>query len=360
MNEYRRPAASAGRLVRPVAAAAASDRRPPVSGVVPRCACSDTATAWGCSKWTGRWRPRSRGWTIGCASRRDRAPRWNARARSPRRSATPGADATASGHSCCWRSRRCSIRPGRPPASTPRGRTATCRTRRRSDMLPVIEAQIERFAPGFRDAHPRPARHDARRSRTPQPEPGRRRHRYGHDGLAPAALRVRRGGEYATPRTRHLYLLGVDAARRRRPRHVRLLRRAGRPPHRAGVKRRDRSDRRGRRRGSGFGSSEFGVRSSGFGIRGFTQSHAGSATEPDRHARRDATCGSPVVRCASGSERSAGGRDCRGRSSGAAARRIKDARRPDCAAPSGPSWRCAAVLRKMNSCAPCPAASPST
>ena len=36
-------------------------------------------------------------------------------------------------------------------AGTPAGRTATCRTARRVDMTDAIEAQVERFAPGFRD-----------------------------------------------------------------------------------------------------------------------------------------------------------------------------------------------------------------
>ena len=40
---------------------------------------------------------------------------------------------------------------GRPPARRPPGRTATCRRARRVDMTERIEAQVERFAPGFRD-----------------------------------------------------------------------------------------------------------------------------------------------------------------------------------------------------------------
>ena len=58
--------------------------------------------------------------------------------------------ASPSGRSCCSPSRRCSTRPGRPRASTRVGLLPRPDgLRRRHDRR--IEAQIERFAPGFRD-----------------------------------------------------------------------------------------------------------------------------------------------------------------------------------------------------------------
>ena len=58
---------------------------------------------------------------------------------------------TPSGRLCCWRSPRCSIRRERRKANTLPGRIVTCPNGSQVDMLPRIEAQIERFAPGFRD-----------------------------------------------------------------------------------------------------------------------------------------------------------------------------------------------------------------
>ena len=49
-------------------------------------------------------------------------------------------------------------------ASTRPGPTATCRTARRVDMTAAIEAQVERFAPGFRDRDPRPLGDGPRRA----------------------------------------------------------------------------------------------------------------------------------------------------------------------------------------------------
>ena len=97
------------------------------------------------SNWIGRWMARSRGGR-----------------RSARRAATVhlggtleeiarvGRGATPAGRSSCWRSRACSMR-SRAPAGkhtawaychVPNGATV--------DMTEAIEAQVERFAPGFR------------------------------------------------------------------------------------------------------------------------------------------------------------------------------------------------------------------
>ena len=95
------------------------------------------------------------------------------------------------------------------------------------DMTERIEAQVERFAPGFRDPDPRAARERARRPRASQPEHRRRGHQRRHDGPPPALLPP---GAQARPvpdaAGRPLPLLLVHAAGRGRPRHVRVLSRA--------------------------------------------------------------------------------------------------------------------------------------
>ena len=55
------------------------------------------------------------------------------------------------GRSCCSSSRPSPILRAHPRASTSPGRTATSRTAGPADMTAAIEAQVERFAPGFRD-----------------------------------------------------------------------------------------------------------------------------------------------------------------------------------------------------------------
>jgi hypothetical protein len=83
--------------------------------------CSATATVPASSRWTGRCMRRCRGG-------RPAAPAparsiWAAR--SPRiadgERARVGGDASTTGRTCCWSSRRCAIRHGRPPASTSSG-----------------------------------------------------------------------------------------------------------------------------------------------------------------------------------------------------------------------------------------------
>jgi phytoene dehydrogenase-like protein len=54
------------------------------------------------------------------------------------------------------------------------------------DLTHAVEAQVERFAPGFRQTIPRPSHDDGRRPRTPQPQPGRRRHQRRLPGPAAA------------------------------------------------------------------------------------------------------------------------------------------------------------------------------
>ena len=111
---------------------------------------SGTGMAWVSSRWIGHSAGRFRG-----RPRRARArQRCTSAARSrrlPRPSARHGRGGTRSVPSCSWRSTRRSIPHARRPGSTPPGGTVTCRTGPTVDMLPRIEAQIERFAPGFRD-----------------------------------------------------------------------------------------------------------------------------------------------------------------------------------------------------------------
>ena len=156
-------------------------------------------------------------------ARRDRRRRGGGVARRAPRAAVRAA-------SCS----RASSTPRAPrPASTPARRTATCRRARRVDMTDAIERQIERFAPGFRDrilarhvlapARPRALQRELRRRRH------HRRRRRPDAALHPpgGAPRPVRDAEPAP-----LPVLGVDAARRRRARHVRLLRGEGRAPAR--------------------------------------------------------------------------------------------------------------------------------
>ena len=152
-------------------------------------------------------------------------PRRHARARSPPRRRRPSAASTPSARSSCSCSRASSTRPARPRASTRPGPTATCRTARPADMTEAIEAQVERFAPGFRDLI-------AARSAMDAAEMERRNPNYvggdingGVQDLRQLFTRpVARAGPVLDAGRRALPLLVVDAAGRRRARHVRVLR----------------------------------------------------------------------------------------------------------------------------------------
>ena len=102
-------------------------------------------------------------------------------------------------------------------------------------MTEAIEGQIERFAPGFRDIVL--ARHAADSSWFEAHNEnivGGDIAGGSHGGLQ-LLLRPRPGRPplpHAEPPA--VPVLGLHPARRRRPRHVRLQRRPGGPPHRAG------------------------------------------------------------------------------------------------------------------------------
>ena len=261
--------------------------------------------------------------------------------RSPRRSATPGRDGSRE---------RPFVLLAQPtlfdPTRAPAGRHmawAYCHVPHGStvDMLPRIERQIERFAPGFRDRVL--ARHVMTPAdiEAPQPEPRRRRHRDGAMDWRQLFIRPT-WRNYSTP-ARGLYLCSAST-----PPGVGVHGMCGYFAAQAALPR-----ARWRERGPIAETLCSGFRvpgGSGFRVPGRdTQTHAGSATEPDGHARRDATCGSPVVRRASGSERSAGGRDCRATKQRRSCAPNQGRTAAGSRAPSAPSWRCAAGLRKMNS-----------
>ena len=140
-----------------------------------------------------------------------------------------------SGRSCCSRSTSLFDPTRAPAASTPRGPTATCRSGSTVDMTERIEAQIERFAPGFRDLIlARQRDHGHRRWSGTTPTTSAATSPAASQDM-PAALHPAgsRLDPYATPARGALHLLVLDPARRRRSRHVRLLRGPGRAATRA-------------------------------------------------------------------------------------------------------------------------------
>ena len=89
-------------------------------------------------------------------------------------------------------------------------------------MTERIEAQIERFAPGFRDLILAQVTTTAAASRGAQPELRRRRHRRRGGHVAPDRLPAHRAVEPVPDRDRgRLPLLGLHPTGRRGPRHVR-------------------------------------------------------------------------------------------------------------------------------------------
>ena len=124
------------------------------------------------------------------------------------------------------RSRACSTRPRAPPGKhtawaychVPNGSTV--------DMTDRIEAPDRALRPRLPRPHPGAARHGARRTSSVQRQLHRRRHQRRRPG--PAAVLHPAGGAASSPIRRPIrglyHLLVVDAAGRRRARHVRLLR----------------------------------------------------------------------------------------------------------------------------------------
>ena len=91
-------------------------------------------------------------------------------------------------------------------------------------MTERIEAQVERFAPGFRDRILARSARGRPTLEADNAELRRRRHQRRAAGLRQLFTRpVARLDPYATPARGHLPLLVVDAAGRWRPRHVRRL-----------------------------------------------------------------------------------------------------------------------------------------
>ena len=223
----RRAAARAGRAVRSLAAAAAADRRPPIPGAVPAQRSSAIGTAWACSKWTGRSTRRFRG----------RPPRagaparctWAARSRRSRRpSATRGKG----------RHRRAAVRAAQP-ADAVRSVARAGRQARRVGLLPRAARVDGRHARSHRAAdrtlraglprpRPRAIGDDAGATSSAQRELRRRRHRRRRRRDLRQFFTRPTWRTYSTPVEGSVPLLGVHAARRRRARHVRLLRGAAR------------------------------------------------------------------------------------------------------------------------------------
>ena len=96
------------------------------------------------------------------------------------------------------------------------------------DMTDAIEQQVERFAPGFRDAHPGARTRHAAAMEALQPQLRRRRHQRRRAGSLPALHAAEPEPDALSHAGQgNLHLLVVDAARRRRAWHVRLLCGAG-------------------------------------------------------------------------------------------------------------------------------------
>ena len=188
---------------------------------------SGSATGRASSRWTGRSTGRSRG-----------------RPDGPRRAATVHLGGTLDEIAAAEADVAAGRHPERPyvlfvqyapwdTSRAPAGKTtawAYCHVPAGSDvdMTDRIEAQVERFAPGFRDRILARSVHGAGRDGGPRRELRRRRHQRRHPGHPPAHLPAVAVARPVSGRRRAVPLLVVDAARRRRPRHERDARRAAR------------------------------------------------------------------------------------------------------------------------------------
>ena len=188
--------------------------------------CAGTGTARASSSSTGRSTGRSRGPRRNAVAPRPFTSAGASRS-SPTRSALRGKAVTPSGRSSCSRSSRSSTTRAHRPESTRPGRTATSRTGRAKDMTERIEAQVERFAPGFRELVL------ARAATGPADFERRNRNIVGGDinggahgprsALLPPGAQARSVSDTSRG---SLPLLVVDTARWRRARHVWVLCRA--------------------------------------------------------------------------------------------------------------------------------------
>ena len=167
-----------------------------------------------------------------CRARRDGPPRRHARRDRARRSGRRGAAGTPSGRSSSSPSTTL-FDPTRAPDGQAHRLGVLPRAERLDDvdMTERIEAQVERFAPGFRDLVL--ARSVARRRPTSRRGTGTSSAATSTAArwTSASSSRARRAKLVPVPHAARgrLPLLGRDAARRRRPRHVRLLGRAGCP-----------------------------------------------------------------------------------------------------------------------------------
>ena len=181
-----------------------------------------SATARACSSSTGRSMAR-------CPGRTRRPPArppstWAGRSTTsppPRRPSRPAA--TPSARTCCSSSTargtpRAPRRAGRPP-----GPTATCPPGSDVDMTERIEAQVERVAPGFRDRILARSAMGTGAMEAHDSNYVGGRHQRRRPGHPPAVLPPDPLAGPVSRRARHLPVLVIDPARRRRPRH-------GRPP----------------------------------------------------------------------------------------------------------------------------------
>ena len=234
-----RAAAVAGRAARRDAAAGARHRRRPAAGGLSPTARAVSLRAGRLQDGLGPGRAdpvAGRGVSPG----RDGPPRRHAATRSPRPSGRRGRGEHPDRPFVLF-AQPSLFDPSRAPAGkhtawgychVPHGST--------EDMTDRIEAQVERFAPGFRDLIL--ARHMMNPAAMERVQPELRRRRHQRRRAGPRGSSSRRPVLELEPvrdaRTGPLHLLVVDAARRRRARPVRLLRGAGgrstRPVKRSG------------------------------------------------------------------------------------------------------------------------------